>query len=227
MNRPYIICHMMTSIDGRIDCEMVGKLKGVDEYYQTLKELNAPARLSGRVTAELELALKGKFSPKKPSETFEKESFSKKKDSEGLEIIVDNKGTLLWDDDSKYERHHLIITSEKVTKEYLDYLDSKKISWIVCGKEKIDLKKSMEILFKEFQVKRLAVVGGPLINSSFLDEKLLDEITILIGVGIDGRKGMPALFDGFSMDHPITTNLQFKEVKSFKNGAVFIRYTIN
>ena len=227
MNRPYIICHMMTSIDGRIDCEMTGKLKGVDEYYQTLNELNAPARLSGRVTAELELSLKGKFSPKKPEETFEKESFSKKKDSEGLEIIVDNKGTLLWDDDSKYERHHLIITSEKVTKEYLDYLDSKKISWIVCGKEKIDLKKSMEILFKEFQVKRLAVVGGPLINSSFLDEKLLDEITILIGVGIDGRKGMPALFDGFSMDHPITTNLQFKEVKSFKNGAVFIRYTIN
>ena len=227
MNRPYIICHMMTSIDGRIDCEMTGKLKGVDEYYQTLNELNAPARLSGRVTAELELALKGKFSPKKPEETFEKESFSKKKDSEGLEIIVDNKGTLLWDDDSKYERHHLIITSEKVTKEYLDYLDSKKISWIVCGKEKIDLKKSMEILFKEFQVKRLAVVGGPLINSSFLDEKLLDEITILIGVGIDGRKGMPALFDGFSMDHPITTNLQLKEVKSFKNGAVFIRYTTN
>ena len=227
MNRPYIICHMMTSIDGRIDCEMVGKLKGVDEYYQTLNELNAPARLSGRVTAELELALKGKFSPKKPEETFEKESFSKKKDSEGLEIIVDNKGTLLWDDDSKYERHHLIITSEKVTKEYLDYLDSKKISWIVCGKEKIDLKKSMEILFKEFQVKRLAVVGGPQINSSFLDEKLLDEITILIGVGIDGRKGMPALFDGFSMDHPITTNLQLKEVKSFKNGAVFIRYLTN
>ncbi len=227
MKRPYIICHMMTSIDGRIDCEMVGKLKGVDEYYQTLNELNAPARLSGRVTAELELALKGKFSPKKPEETFEKESFSKKKDSEGLEIIVDNKGTLLWDDDSKYERHHLIITSEKVTKEYLDYLDSKKISWIVCGKEKIDLKKSMEILFKEFQVKRLAVVGGPQINSSFLDEKLLDEITILIGVGIDGRKGMPALFDGFSMDHPITTNLQLKEVKSFKNGAVFIRYTTN
>ncbi len=74
----------------------------------------------------------------------------------------------------------------------------------------------MEILFKEFKVKRLAVVGGPLINSSFLNDKLLDEITILIGVGIDGRKGMPALFDGFSMDHPITTNFQLKEVKSFK-----------
>ena len=215
----------MTSIDGRIDCAMTGQLKGVDEYYKTLDELDTPNRLSGRVTAELELALKGKFNPKK-DEPIGKESFSKKKESKNHEIIVDTKGTLLWDDDSKYDRHHLIITSEKVTKEYLEYLDSKKISWISCGKDKINIEKSMEILSKEFNVKRLAVVGGPLINSSFLDAGLLDEISILIGVGIDGRKGMPGVFDGFTMDHPITTKLKFKEVKSFDDGAVWIRYTV-
>lgn len=215
----------MTSIDGRIDCAMTGQLKGVDEYYKTLDELDTPSRLSGRVTAELELALKGKFNPKK-DEPIGKESFSKKKESKDHEIIVDTKGTLLWDDDSKYDRHHLIITSEKVTKEYLEYLDSKKISWISCGKDKINIEKSMEILSKEFNVKRLAVVGGPLINSSFLDAGLLDEISILIGVGIDGRKGMPGVFDGFTMDHPITTKLKFKEVKSFDDGAVWIRYTV-
>ena len=135
MSKPFIVCHMMTSIDGRIDCEMTGKLKGVDEYYKTLDALEAPARLSGRITAELELALKGKFEPKN-SETIGKESFSKKKDSDKFEIVVDTKGTLLWDEDSKYDKHHLIITSENVTKEYLDYLDSKKISWISCGKDK-------------------------------------------------------------------------------------------
>ena len=216
----------MTSIDGRIDCAMTGQLKGVDEYYKTLDELDTPSRLSGRVTAELELALKGKFNPKK-DEPIGKESFSKKKESKDHEIIVDTKGTLLWDDDSKYDRHHLIITSEKVTKEYLEYLDSKKISWISCGKDKINIEKSMEILSKEFNVKRLAVVGGPLINSSFLDAGLLDEISILIGLGIDGRKGMPGVFDGFTMDHPITTKLKFKEVKSFDDGAVWRRYTVN
>lgn len=30
--RPYIISHMMTSVDGRIDCPMVGQLS-TDEYY--------------------------------------------------------------------------------------------------------------------------------------------------------------------------------------------------
>ena len=73
----------------------------------------------------------------------------------------------------------------------------------------------------------MAVVGGPLINSSFLDEGLLDEISLLIGVGIDGRKGMQGVFDGFGMNHPIINNLKFKEVKSFEDGAVWIRYTTN
>ena len=113
MSRPYIVCHMMTSIDGRIDCAMTAQLKGVDEYYKTLDSLDTPSRLSGRITAELEMALKGKFSPKK-NEPFNKESFSKKKDAKGYEIIVDTKGTLLWEDDSKYDRPHLIIVSEKV-----------------------------------------------------------------------------------------------------------------
>ena len=224
MSRPYIICHMMSSIDGRIDCAMTAQIKGVDEYYKTLDSLNTPARLSGRITAELEMALPGKFNPEK-KDIFGKEFFSKKKDSELLEIIVDTNGVLLWDEDTKYEKHHLIITSEKVKQEYLSYLDNKKISYIVCGKEKIDLKKAMEILYKEFNVKRLAVVGGPLINSSFLDCGILDEISLLIGLGIDGRKGMPGVFDGFNMEHPVT-KLKFKECKNFESGAVWLRYTL-
>ena len=56
MNRPYIVCHMMASVDGRIDCAMTEHLPGVQEYYDTLDSLNAPTRVSGRVTAELELA---------------------------------------------------------------------------------------------------------------------------------------------------------------------------
>ena len=48
MNKPYIICHMMTSVDGRIDCAMTEQLPGVEEYYATLDELDVPTRISGR-----------------------------------------------------------------------------------------------------------------------------------------------------------------------------------
>lgn len=42
MNKPYIICHMMTSVDGRIDCAMTSQLPGVEDYYKTLDALNLP-----------------------------------------------------------------------------------------------------------------------------------------------------------------------------------------
>lgn len=110
MKNPYIVCYMMTSVDGRIDCEMVGKLEGVKEYYWAMEELVLPTTLSGRVTAQLELALPGEFHAKK-NEPLGKENVSKKVEAEGYEVIVDTKGTLLWEDDSVNAKPHLIITS--------------------------------------------------------------------------------------------------------------------
>lgn len=63
MNKPHITCYMMTSVDGRIDCAMTEHLPGVDESYPLLSKLNFGAVVSGRATAELELAKDGKFSP--------------------------------------------------------------------------------------------------------------------------------------------------------------------
>ena len=68
MKRPTIVCHMMTSADGRIDCAMTAKLRGVDDYYATLAALEAPSTLSGRVTAQLEMALPGRADPGDPAD---------------------------------------------------------------------------------------------------------------------------------------------------------------
>lgn len=73
MNRPHIICHMMTSVDGRIDCAMTERLPGVQEYYDTLDELGAPSRVSGRVTAQLEMSLPGQ--PPQTAPTWNENSF--------------------------------------------------------------------------------------------------------------------------------------------------------
>lgn len=94
MNRPYVICHMMSSVDGRIDCPMTAKLKGVEDYYTTLATLEAPSVLSGRVTAELELALPGKFTDAKTYVA--SEIYKQNLKAQGYNIVVDTKGTLLW-----------------------------------------------------------------------------------------------------------------------------------
>lgn len=63
MSKPYIIVHMMESVDGRIDCGMTAQLSGTSEYYSTLDAINASTRISGRVTAATELTDGGKYTP--------------------------------------------------------------------------------------------------------------------------------------------------------------------
>lgn len=223
MNKPYISCYMMTSIDGRIDCEMTGKLPGVEEYYPLLAELNFDAVISGRVTAELEIAEKGKFINEKFT-CLDNGTFSNKADSsKKFEVIVDTKGTLLWKNNNEYDKNILIITSEQVSKEYLEYLDKKNISYIVAGKETIDLARAMEILKDTFNVEKVGVVGGPTINTAFLDAGLLDEIIILIGAGIDGRASYPVVFYSENDNRPLLP-MELVEVKQYNSGAVLIKY---
>ena len=109
-----------------------------------------------------------------------------------------------------------------VSKKYLDYLNDHNISWIAAGKKHVDLKQAMAILDDEFCIKRLAVVGGGKINGGFLKAGLVDEISLLIGPGVAGRTGQPAVFDGLTSDRP--TPLTLKSVKSY---AIIIKRVIS
>ena len=94
MKKPYIICHMMTSADGWIDCAMTSQLPGVDDYYETPDALKVPTTLSGRVTAELEMAEQGKFKAADMTPCG-REGFSHKADAAGYGAVVDTRGRLL------------------------------------------------------------------------------------------------------------------------------------
>lgn len=222
MNKPYIICHMMASADGRIDCNMTAKLSGVKEYYAALENLKLNAALSGKITAQLELAEPGTFFSKK-EESVSTEGFSKKIDSNYYNIVTDSCGTLLWQQNGGDNFPLIVITSETASKEYLSYLDEKNISWIACGEKRIDLVRASEILWKIFGVKRMGIVGGGKINAAFLSAGLLDEISLLIAPGIDGRAGTATIFDGDNFgDEPIP--LILKNVIPYDNGAVLLQY---
>lgn len=224
MNKPYIICYMMTSVDGRIDCEMTAQLAGVEDYYPLLNELGLQSAISGKTTARLELAEKGEFAAKDNS-PFSEETVSKKVDStDGYTIVVDTKGTLLWKHDSEYDKPHILITSKQVSKEYLNYLDEQNISYIVTGDSKIDLAAACEALKETFGIERLGIVGGPAINTAFLDAGLLDEVIVLIGAGIDGRASFPPVFNRKDDSRTTPTPLKLLEAKTYNSGAVLIRY---
>lgn len=136
---------------------------------------------------------------------------------------MDTKGTLLWDVEGN-EKPLLIVMSQQVSQEYIAYLDERNISWIVAGEERIDLEKAWAVLHDAFGVERMSVVGGGHINAGFLEAGLLDEVSLVIGPGIDGRGGMAVVFDGLPMDREVTP-LKLAGVEQYKDDAVWLRYT--
>ena len=87
------------------------------------------------------------------------------------------------------------------------------------------MKRACKILAAEFDVKRAAAVGGGHINAGFLAAGLLDEVSILIGAGIDGRGGMQSVFDGLPMERGVTP-LKLTSVQQYGSGAVWLRYNV-
>lgn len=221
--RPRIVCHMMMSVDGRIDCGMTAKLKGVDEYYGTLDALDAPTRVSGRHTAELEMA-EGRHEVADPT-PIGHAGFHKAAEAGAYEVVLDTHGTLAWKDGSAYPRPLLVVTSEQASAEYLRYLEGQHISWIATGTSRIDLAEAVRVLGEEFGVTSMAVVGGGTANAGFLDAGLLDEVSILLAPGIDGRSGMAATFDGLPADRE-PFQLHLESVTPYDDGAVWLRYTL-
>lgn len=223
-SRPYIICHMMASLDGRIDCAMTSKLAGVEEYYQALAALDLPTTISGKTTAKMELTAAPDFAGEIGA-PIGQETFYLAEMAAGYSVVTDTRGTLGWDTSIVDGKPLLILMSEQAGVGYLTYLKEKGISYITCGKERIDLARAAKLLYKEFHVERLGIVGGGTINAAFLAARLLDEISLLYAPGIDGRAHMKAAFDGLPMDEE-PFHLKLKSVQPYQNGAIWLRYTI-
>ena len=69
----------------------------------------------------------------------------------------------------------------------------------------------------------MGVVGGAAINTAFLDAGLLDEVSILVGAGIDGRGCMASVFDNLGKDH-LLIRMKLTDVRRFDSDAVWLRY---
>lgn len=214
----------MSSVDGRIDCAMTEKIDNTDNYYQALDSLKFDATLEGRVSRQMHYALPEPFKAKDITPVGEEKYFIAHP-ADHYDLAVDTHGSLMWPEDASAE-NLLVITDEACPREYHDYLTAHGISWIACGKNGIDFPKTMEILGEKFGVKRLGVVGGGHINGAFLQAGLLDEVSLMIGGGIDGREGKAAVFDGIkNPDYP-TILLTLNSVERAGN-TVWLRYTVD
>ncbi|MBQ8423365.1 MAG: RibD family protein [Coprobacter sp.] len=223
--KPYIICHMMASVDGRIDCDMTEQIESGDEYYEALAQLQCPSMLMGRVTMQMHYALPEPFVAADATAVGH-ECFYVAERASAYCVATDTLGRLQWGDNNYDGQHLLVITSEDCPAEYHATLRERGISFIATGKGGIDLLRAMAILREHFGVERLAVTGGGHINGAFLDAGLLDEVSLMIAPGIDGRAGMAAVFDGIADMNHTPVKLQLMSVERIGEETVWIRYRV-
>ena len=188
-----------------------------------MAELDCPSALEGRVTREhygadpTPLAIEDHTPVGEPSVHVARES-------EGYAIVADTKGKLNWETGTLDHKPLLCVLSERAPREYLEMLRKKDISWIAVGKEAIDLPRAMDILGDSFGVERLALLGGGHINGGFLHAGLIDEVSLLLAPGIDGREGQTALFDGIMDKERQPAVLALRSVERMDNDVLWLRY---
>ncbi|CDX02857.1 hypothetical protein SDC9_23697 [bioreactor metagenome] len=239
MNRPYIFCHMMTSLDGKIigsymdtpEGEAAGKAFyniafGSNPHYQH------QGWLSGRVTTDDNFTFYKQPALDEDAPPVPEGDFVALPNAPMYYVSVDPSGKLGWESSQlTYEdttAHVLEVLTEKAGNAYKAFLRKLGISYIIAGKDSLDYALAMAKLKSLFGIQTLMLGGGGVLNWSFIQAGMCDELSILIAAAADGSSETPTLFEtrgGLSADIPVGFTLKSAEVK--EGGSVWLRYTVN
>ena len=223
--RPYIICHMVSSVDGKIDGAALNSVMADGEYEATGPKLKGDAWICGRTTMQQHFAQKNPFVSvsKKPAEP--RPVFVAHR-AKSYAISVDTLGKLRWSGGDLDGDHLICVVSEKAPEDYLDMLRQKEISYVVAGKSSVDLRKAVDQLGKYFGIRTLLLEGGGHINGAFLQAGLVDELSLLVVPGIDGRHDIAAVFDGLSQAKKKAVPLRLKSLERRRGDTLWLRYEV-
>ena len=118
----------------------------------------------------------------------------------------------------------ILFTTERSSKDLIEELN--KICKIyVCGKEKVDLKDALSILY-ELGVKTLMVEGGGELLYSLFKDDLIDEINITHGNLILGGRNAPTLCDGEGFSLKDAKSASLIDVKKV-DDSLQLKYLVN
>ena len=232
--KPYVLCHMVTSIDGRIwGSRWRPKANVVPNLFETLhdrlvEERGGASWLCGRVTAQEFARGKGKTYPP-TAERFPRENwFAKKAGVKSWGIFLDAHGKACWERSDIGGDPILVILCEEVADSHLAGLRAEGISYIFAGKSGIDLAAALETLNRELGIRHLLLEGGGGANGALLRAGLVDEISLVLTAAIDGSSGAPTVFNSGDTDLGPAPVEQMTLVRHevLENGALWLRYRL-
>ena len=232
-NRTYVEIHMMQTIDGKATGNFWRKpdvWQGIKDYGKLIPNLNNQGFALGRVSMEANSDEKPDLSQYKNKEKLEYKDYivPLEKGAKYYLASYDSKGTLgfknnvinvnEWlNDGSELLCQIIEVVTEKVSNEYLHYCRERGISYIICGKEKIDIKISLEKLKKLFKIDKILLQGGPILDGAFIKEDLIDGISIIISPCTSA--GGDTLFNPSKY-----TEFKLIEFRELSNSNIWLRY---
>lgn len=246
-DRPYVICHMQTSIDGRIS----GKFfftPAAEAIYESDNDIRkgyrADAIMNGAVTCG-EIYSDGFFTTRPPAPagstsaaaeagTAAREDYAAEPYLNSYIVCVDTKGTLKWSGNSVSHRgappaHVIEVLTEDIDDGYLAYLRELRISYIFAGKTELDLPLALKKLKSIFGIERVLLTGGGQMNWTFLQAGCLDELNIVVLPMIDGNTASAGLFDrpasGKGQTAFAPSGFNLADVQRLPGDGLWLKYT--
>lgn len=228
MNRPYIICHMVTSIDGKVTGEFLSShesAKACEIYYDINRNLKSNGFICGRVTMEGSFT-GGWYPDLSEYEKKAKTDFIPDNLSGFYAVAFDTNGKLGWksnriidpDGDPGYDGAQIIeVLSENVDERYLGYLEEMEMPYIFAGEEKIDVDIALLKLKNIIGIDTLLLEGGSIINGAFERANAIDELSLVVAPVVADKNDKPLFMDGAVQNFEFTNSY-------VKDGVVVLNY---
>jgi 2,5-diamino-6-(ribosylamino)-4(3H)-pyrimidinone 5'-phosphate reductase len=221
--RPYVICHMVPSVDGRIVTKGWPLPRGLlSEYERTAATLGGDAWIIGRVSME---PYAGRAPlPRGSAARLPRTDFVARSDARSYAIAIDPGGKLRWESGSIDEDHAVTVLTERVPDRYLAFLRERGVSYLFGGRARIDVPVVLRKLRDLLGIRRLLLEGGGKINGSFLAAGCIDELSLLVAPIADGGVGTPTLFDAPGSAPAV--RLQLVSAHRRRGDLVWLRYRV-
>lgn len=226
--RPAVICHMVTSIDGKVTGDFLYSQKGTEvseTYYEINRRLKGDAFACGRITMESSFTngFRPDLSAFENADVPNGDYIAMKHNY--YAVSFDTCGKVGWTDskihdaDPGYDDCHIIeVLTEKAPREMLAYYRSIGVSYIFAGTDSIDVKLALNKLYSIFGIKKLLLEGGSIINGAFQREELIDELSLVVAPIIADSN------DKLLFMESVVNEFNLISAETMADGSVWLRY---
>lgn len=212
--RPRLIVHNVASMDGRLTLApgvnlMVGDerwtamMAGIGDPYAWARETHDPQVFlegSGSLLNPVAAALQdAEPEPAPEGEHYLPQQVLAQPGRRWF-ALVDGAGRVdlqftEWPDPAWAGWHSLVLTSLAAPAEHLAVLRERGIPYLVVGRERVALRRALELLHERLGVDTVVATGGGRLGGALLRQHLVDEIDVELLPWAVGGRGTPMLFD--------------------------------